>query len=125
MRQRWKGLSTSPAAGARLGRHGGMRMLHVGRPPGPKGLPLLGNLLEFRRGDILSNWQRLHGRYGETIRITLGPLEAWSFAGPEAIYEALVTEHKALIKGGGYAGLRKLLGEGLITTDQPHWAPQR
>ena len=28
-------------------------------------------------------------------------------------------------KGWGYSGLRQLLGEGLITTDAPHWASQR
>ena len=101
-------------------------MLHaVKPPPGPKGLPILGNLLEFRSGDLLSQWRTLHGRYGDTIKIKLGPLDAWSFAGPEGIYDALVTEHKVLIKGFGYGGLRKLLGEGLITTDAPHWASQR
>lgn len=101
-------------------------MLHaVKSPPGPKGLPLLGNLLDFRSGDLLSQWRALHQRYGEIIKIKLGPLDAWSFAGPEGIYNALVTEHKSLIKGFGYGGLRKLLGEGLITTDAPHWASQR
>ena len=94
-------------------------------PPGPRGLPLLGNLLDFRGGDILANWRALHAKYGETIRIRLGRLDAWSFAGPEAIHQALVTEHKAMIKGFGYGGLRKLLGEGLITTDASHWASQR
>ena len=94
-------------------------------PPGPKGLPLLGNLLEFRGGDLLGRWRALHGRYGDTVRVRLGPLEAWSFAGAEAMHQALVTEHKTMRKGWGYAGLRKLLGEGLITTDQPHWASQR
>lgn len=104
----------------------GTKVLQVIKPPpGPKGLPLLGNLLEFRTGDILGRWRQLHGRYGEAIRVRLGPVEAWSFTGPEAIHQALVTEHKTMRKGWGYGGLRKLLGEGLITTDQPHWASQR
>ena len=101
-------------------------MLHaVDSAPGPRGLPLLGNLLDFRSGDLLGQWRALHDRYGETIKIKLGPLDAWSFAGPEGIHDALVTEHKSLIKGFGYSGLRKLLGDGLITTDAPHWASQR
>lgn len=85
---------------------------------------MLGNLLDFR-GDLLGNWRKLHAEHGETIKIKLGPLDAWSFAGPEAIHQALVTEHKTMRKGFGYGGLRKLLGEGMITTDAPHWAPQR
>lgn len=97
----------------------------VSPPPGPKGLPLVGNLFQFRSGDILAKWRQLHSLHGETIRIRLGPVEAWSFAGPEAIHQALVTEHKIMRKGWGYGGLRKLLGEGLITTDAPHWASQR
>ncbi|MCB1889426.1 MAG: cytochrome P450, partial [Rhodocyclaceae bacterium] len=51
--------------------------------------------------------------------------DCWSFAGPEGIHEVLVTQHKVMTKGLGYAGLRKLLGEGLITTDAPTWASQR
>lgn len=99
-------------------------MLQTLKPPGPKGLPIVGNLLDFR-GDLLGNWRALHAEYGETVKIRLGPLDAWSFAGPDAIHQVLVTEHKAMRKGFGYGGLRKLLGEGLITTDAPHWAPQR
>jgi cytochrome P450 len=95
------------------------------QPPGPRGLPILGNLLDFRSGDLLAQWRALHARFGDTIKVRLGPLDAWSFAGPEGVHDALVTEHKSLIKGFGYGGLRKLLGEGLITTDAPHWASQR
>lgn len=95
-------------------------------PPGPKPLPLLGNLLDFRIGDdLLAKWRTLHATYGDSIKVQLGPIEAWSFAGPEAIYEVLVSQHKVMSKGFGYSGLRKLLGEGLITTDAPHWATQR
>ena len=101
-------------------------MLQAVKPPaGPKGLPLVGNLFDSRGRDLLDYWRDLHGQYGDTVKLKLGPLDAFSFAGPEAIYEVLVTAHKSLSKGFGYAGLRLLLGEGLITTDAPHWASQR
>lgn len=95
--------------------------------PGPRPLPLIGNLLDFRGGmdTILARWQALHAAHGDTVKVMLGPIEVHSFAGPEGIHDALVTEHKSMRKGFGYAGLRKLLGEGLITTDAPHWARQR
>jgi cytochrome P450 len=97
----------------------------VRHPPGPTGVPLLRNLMGFTSGDILSTWRVLHAQYGETVRLKLGLFETISFAGAEAIHQALVTEHKIMRKGWGYAGLRKLLGEGLVTTDAPHWASER
>jgi hypothetical protein len=36
----------------------------------PQGPALLGNLLDFRSGDLLSQWRALHRRYGETIKIS-------------------------------------------------------
>jgi cytochrome P450 len=96
----------------------------VSPPPGPKGLALPG-LGKFLTGDLLECWRDQHALYGDTVLLKVGPLEVWSFAGPEAIHQALVTEHRTMRKGWGYAGLRKLLGEGLITTDGGHWAGQR
>lgn len=94
-------------------------------PGPPKGLPFLGNALESRGKDILDYWRGLHAAYGDVVKLKLGPIDAWSFAHPETIHQVLVTQHKAMTKGFGYAGLRMLLGEGLITTDAPHWASQR
>ncbi len=94
-------------------------------PPGPPGLPLVGNALEVRGLDILQYWIRLHGTYGPVVKLKLGPMPAYSFAAAPEIYEVLVTLNKQMAKGMGYAGLRLLLGEGLITTDLPQWASQR
>jgi cytochrome P450 len=101
-------------------------MLEAVKPaPGPKPLPIIGNILDLGGPDQLGTWRKLHATYGDTVRVKIGPMEAHSFANPEAIWDALVTEHKSMTKGLGYAGLRKLLGEGMIGTDQPHWASQR
>jgi cytochrome P450 len=101
-------------------------MLHaMKQPPGPRGLSLLSRLVDLSRGDILAAWRSLHAEYGETVRLGIGPFDAISFAGAEAMHQALVTEHRTMRKGWGYGGLRRLLGEGLITTDAPHWASER
>lgn len=94
-------------------------------PPGPKGLPVIGNVLQMRGGDMLQSWVDLHRDFGPVVKLKLGPMSAYSFAAAPEIYEVLVTLNKLMEKGMGYAGLRLLLGEGLITTDLPQWASQR
>ena len=93
--------------------------------PGPKGLPVLGNIFQMGRTDPLVFWRQMHAAYGDTVKLRLGPIDAWFFASPDAIYDVFVTQHRNMRKGIGYSGLRKLLGEGLITTDKHHWAEQR
>jgi len=93
--------------------------------PGPKGLPLIGNALAMRGADPLDFWRDAHANYGDTIKMKIGPMDLWFFASPQAIYEVFVTHNRAMRKGLAYAGLKKLLGEGLITTDRDHWAVHR
>lgn len=95
------------------------------RAPGPKGLPILGNIFQMGGTDPLVFWRRTHAAYGDTIRLKLGPMDVWFFAAPDTIYEVFVSRHRLMRKGIGYSGLRKLLGEGLITTDKAHWSSQR
>lgn len=94
-------------------------------PPGPPGLPILGNILNLRGRDTLQFWTEAWARYGDTIRLRLGPVEAYFFAHPEACYSALVREARRQGKGMGYQGLRLLLGQGLITSDGDYWHRQR
>lgn len=95
------------------------------RPPGPKGLPLLGNIFQMGNVDPLVFWRNAHAEYGDVIKLKLGPMDAWFFSAPQAIYDVFVTQHRTMRKGIGYSGLRKLLGEGLITNDRDHWSSQR
>ncbi|KAM5145952.1 cytochrome P450 2G1-like [Mantella aurantiaca] len=41
-------------------------------PPGPTPLPLLGNILEFRGGDILNSMMKIREKYGDIFTIYLG-----------------------------------------------------
>ncbi len=94
-------------------------------PPGPPGLPILGNILDLRGRDTLQFWTEAWAEYGDTVRLRLGPVEAWFFAHPDACYSALVREARQQGKGMGYQGLRLLLGQGLITSDGDYWHRQR
>ena len=77
------------------------------------------------RADPMQFWRDMHAVHGDTISLKLGPLNIWFFASPEAIYEVFVTQNRMMRKGLAYSGLRKLLGDGLITNDRENWTTQR
>ena len=95
------------------------------KPPGPQGVDAVRSLIEMGRVDPLDFWIRAHSKYGDVVRINLGWTAIWSFASPAGMQDVLITQNKLMRKGIGYAGLRKLLGEGLITNDNEHWSSQR
>lgn len=98
---------------------------HASKQIGLKGLAAFKALSSMGKTDPLRFWQNAQTKYGDVIRFDLGIKTIWFFSAPEAIYEILVTNHKIMRKGMGYSGLKKLLGEGLITTDKDHWSDQR
>lgn len=93
--------------------------------PAPGKLPFLHSVIALGKTDPLSFWRNAHTQHGDIINLKVGPMNIWFFASPEAIYDILVSKHRLMRKGVAYKGLRKLLGEGLITTDKEHWSSQR
>lgn len=108
-------------------------------PPGPRGLPLLGNIVPFRRDQLgyLLKLQRTHGRMA-TIRIGRTPVVV--LFRPEHVRYVLVENHANFtnreVAGGlifgnllifsllarslsskATRGLSDLVGDGLLTTD--------
>ena len=67
--------------------------------PGPRGRPLLGNLLDFRR-DVLA--LLLDGRrlFGDVVRFRLGPLLVHLVAHPDGSVAVNTSGNPALAKGG-------------------------
>jgi cytochrome P450 len=93
-------------------------------PPGPKGKPLLGNLLDFRRNppDFLLN---AANQYGEVVYLKLGPQEIFLVNSPELIKNILVTNHKNFIKSRGLQMAKRFLGEGMLTSEGEFHRRQR
>ncbi|XP_050955619.1 cytochrome P450 2F2-like isoform X2 [Labeo rohita] len=96
-------------------------------PPGPRPLPLFGNLLELNINNPLKDFERLADRYGKVYSLYIGS-RPWVFLnGFEVLKEALVT------KAVDFAGRPQDLmvnhitkGSGVILSDYgPSWKEHR
>ncbi len=56
--------------------------------PGPKGLPIIGCLPEFRK-DVLGLMMRSFSHYGDIVRVTMGPLIIHQVSHPDAVKQVL------------------------------------
>ena len=93
-------------------------------PPGPKhGLPF-SSLLAYRRGP-LPYFQNLAKRYGDISFFRIGPQEAFFLNHPDLIKDVLVTNHQNFMKGLVLQRAKRLLGEGLLTSEGEFHRRQR
>ncbi|MEO7732859.1 MAG: cytochrome P450 [Kofleriaceae bacterium] len=87
--------------------------------PSVPGLPLLGNLLAFRR-DRLGLADEA-GRLGPIARVSIGPIPVHFVTCADLAREVLVDQAAHVKKSAGLQFLRPLLGDGLLTADaEPH-----
>ena len=94
-------------------------------PPGPRALPAFGNFLEFRR-DPLRFFTRLSRTYGDVVKFAFGNQPAYLVSDPDLIEDVLVTSSKKFMKGIALQRAKKLLGEGLLTSEgQMHLRQRR
>jgi cytochrome P450 len=95
------------------------------QPRGPKGWPLIGNLLEARR-DPLQFVSKLAYEYGDIARYRLGIYTGYLINHPDYIQYVLQLNHRNYSKKNyTYQMLKPVLGEGLLTSDGPHWLRER
>src|SRR5262245_26426516 len=97
----------------------------VSTAPGPRGHPLLGVLPERQRLGDLRLWVGAWRRYGDVVRARLGPLVVHLVVRPEHIRYVLAPRRQNYVKGSGYAGLARLVGNGLVTSEGELWQRQR
>ena len=93
-------------------------------PPGPKQTLPLSGLLAYRRGP-LAFFQSLAQRYGDISYFRLGKQEAFFFNHPDYIKDILVTNHQNFMKGLALQRAKRLLGEGLLTSEGDFHRRQR
>ena len=94
-------------------------------PPGPRGHWLLGALPDFRRRP-LELLLELPEQYGDVAHIRLGPVNAVVIRHPDDVRRVLQRNHQNYSKRTrGVKKLRRLLGDGLLTSDGDSWLRQR
>ncbi len=86
-------------------------------------IPLSG-LFAYRRGP-LPFFQNLAQQYGDISYFRLGPQEAFFLNHPDYIKDVLVTNHQNFIKGLALQRAKRLLGEGLLTSEGEFHRRQR
>jgi cytochrome P450 len=81
-------------------------------------------LLAYRKGP-LPFFQNLAAQYGDISYFRLGPQEAFFLNHPEYIKDVLVTNHQNFHKGLALQRAKRLLGEGLLTSEGEFHRRQR
>ena len=95
-------------------------------PAGPKGLPIVGNALQFQR-DPLAFMRRTQQQFGRMAHLRLGNETVVTFFRPEHVRYFLMEHPRNFIKPnlGNGANLKAFLGDGLLTTDGEFHRKQR
>jgi len=95
------------------------------RPPGPRALPLLGNLLELKR-DVLRYYEEWSRQYGDIVALRLGTWPAMLVSHPDHIEHVLVKNHRNFIKFRFFFHhVRSICYQGLLTSEGEFWHRQR
>ncbi len=93
-------------------------------PPGPKPRFPGANLLALRR-DTLSFLRGLAATYGDLVHFEVGKQHYFLINDPDVIRDVLVTDYRNFQKGRGLEIAKRLLGEGLLTSEGEFHRRQR
>ncbi len=93
-------------------------------PPGPKSIIPGINLFTLRR-DPIGFLMNLAEQNGELAYFKLGPQPVFLLSHPDYIRDVLVTHNKSFMKGEGLQRAKRLLGEGLLTSEGEFHLRQR
>lgn len=93
------------------------RSVTVPLPPGPRTVPG-GLALRFLR-DTPGFLLGLHRQYGEVASFWLNGQLFYAFFSPESVVDVTVKKQHSFIKGVGFERMAKVLGTGLLTSEEP------
>lgn len=93
-------------------------------PPGPEKRFLGDRLLSLQR-DPLSYLQRLQREYGDVVHFRIGAQHVVLLNHPDLIKDVLVTHNRNFVKGFTLQQAKRVLGEGLLTSEGDFHLRQR
>jgi cytochrome P450 len=94
------------------------------RPPGPRGLPLVGSGLAFQR-DPLGRFREWLDTYGDVVHYHVGGPPLYVLGHPDDIQSVLVGEHQRYMKDELVHELSRFIGRGLLTSEGSAWRRHR
>ncbi len=94
-------------------------------PPGPRKSLIPGRQMFSFRRDPLGFLARLAREYGDVAYFRLGPQQVFFLNHPDYIKDVLVTHHESFHKGRALQRSKRLLGEGLLTSEGAQHRRQR
>lgn len=93
-------------------------------PPGPKGLPFIGSLIDYFR-DPLGFLTKISREYGDIVYCTVGSRKMYLLNNPDHIKDVLVTHNRNFTKSRALERAKIVLGEGLLTNEGESHLRQR
>ena len=94
------------------------------RPPGPRGLPLIGEARSFAR-DPLAFLTGVAETYGDIANFRLGGIDVYFVRHPDLVREVLITQRASFTMTSLRAKINAVVGEGLFTSRGELHARQR
>src|SRR5262245_48498369 len=94
------------------------------RPPGPRGLPILGMLPAVKR-DPTGVFLDAARRFGEVSYLQIGPRNGYLLTNPADVRHVLQDNARNYRKSPLYEKLKLSLGNGLLTSEGEFWLRQR
>jgi cytochrome P450 len=99
-------------------------MNHATYPPGPRSYFPGQTAFAFRR-DVLGYLTQLHHEYGDAVSFSGGGRRFFVFYHPDQIRDVLITHESKFIKGPALRRAKRVLGEGLLTSEHDFHMRQR
>jgi cytochrome P450 len=97
---------------------------YIERPPGPHSILPEKLLREFLR-DPIKTLMKIAYTYGDISHFKFGRQHIYLLNDPEYIEDVLIRNYKNFIKSRGLASPKRLLGEGLLTSEGAYHDRQR